>query len=233
MVLLAAQAGRTEIGRYMGSRIIDISPEVSEHIGVWPGDVPYTRSETCRLEDGDSVGLSSIRTTLHLGAHTDAPNHYRRGGNGISEQSLERYYGSCQVISVRLPRGERIYPKHFDANICAPRVLFHTGSFPNPDEFNQDFNSLSPELVRFLHERGVHLVGIDTPSVDPVESKVLEAHNAIADLDMAILEGVVLEHVRPGVYTLISFPLRLRDADASPVRAVLISEEKSPNLERP
>ena len=210
----------------MADRMIDISPLVSERIGVWPGDIPYERSITCRLEDGDSVGLSSIRTTLHVGAHTDAPNHYRQGSEGIGGRALERYYGACQVVRVELPRGERIHPEHCQDLIRAPRVLFCTGSFPDPNHFNEDFNSLSPELVAWLYDQGVRLIGIDTPSVDPVRSKDLESHNALADRDMAVLEGVVLDHVEPGVYTLIALPLRLEGADASPVRAVLLPAEE-------
>ena len=206
----------------MSERIIDISPLISEKIGVWPGDVPYRRSMTCRLEDGDSVGLSSIQTTLHVGAHTDAPNHYRQGTEGIESRGLERYYGPCQVLRVRLPRGERILPEHIHEPITESRVLFCTDSFPDPNSFNTDFNSLSPELVAFLHDQGVQLIGIDTPSVDPAHSQALESHNAIADRDMAVLEGVVLTEVQPGRYTLIALPLKLEGADASPVRAVLL-----------
>ena len=66
-------------------------------------------------------------------------------------------------------------------------------------------------------------MGVDTPSVDPFSSKALESHNAIAQHDLAVLEGVVLDHVEPGLYTLIAFPLKLEGADASPVRAVLVS----------
>ena len=156
--------GGIKPGLRMCERIIDISPLISERIGVWPGDVPYRRSTTCRLEDGDSVGLSSIQTTLHLGAHTDAPNHYRQGTEGIEGRDLNRYYGACQVIKVQLPLGKRIRPEHVKEPITASRVLFCTGSFPDPNSFNTDFNSLSPELVAFLHDQGVQLVGIDTPS---------------------------------------------------------------------
>jgi arylformamidase len=209
----------------MTQTLIDISPLVSERIGVWPGDVPFARSVGCRLEDGDSVGLSSIRTTLHVGAHADAPSHYRQGSSGIAERSLDRYYGTCQVIAVQIPRGARIMPEHITVTIQAPRVLFCTGSFPDPDDFNTDFNSLSPELVAWLHDRGVGLVGIDTPSIDPCQSKALETHNSIADRDMAVLEGLVLEAVTPGLYTLIALPLKLEGADASPVRAALVAQE--------
>ena len=157
-----------------------------------------------------------------MGAHTDAPSHYHALGTGISERSLDRYYGPCQVISVSIERGARILPEHIVTPIEAPRVLFRTGTFPDPDAFNRDFAALSPELVHYLGDRGVQLVGIDTPSIDPCDSKKLEAHNAVADRDMAILEGIVLGHVAPGNYLLIALPLKIEGADASPVRAALV-----------
>jgi arylformamidase len=173
---------------------------------------------------GDNITLSAIRTTLHLGAHVDAPNHYRAGAKAMHERELERYYGPCQVMSVDLARGERIRPQHLSASLEAPRLLFHTGSFPDPEKWNADFNSLSAELIAHLFDAGVRLVGIDTPSVDLQDDKILESHQAIADRDMAILEGIVLEKVDPGLYTLCAFPLPLEGADASPVRAVLIRD---------
>lgn len=206
----------------MTSKLIDISPLITTDIAVWPGDTPFQRTVNVSMAAGANLDLSEITTTVHVGAHTDAPSHYSHPGEDIAVRSLDRYHGPCQVITVDVPRGDRIYPADVKAVIAAPRVIFHTGSFPDPNHFNTDFNSLSPELVNWLHEQGVALVGIDTPSVDPFHSKALESHNAIAGWDMAILEGVVLDGVADGVYTLIALPLRIAGADASPVRAALL-----------
>lgn len=101
-------------------------------------------------KDGQNLTLSTIRTTVHLGAHTDAPNHYEKDGAGISGRDLDYYYGLCQVVRVELPRGERIMPHHIRDRISAQRVLLYTGSYPDPDNFNTDFNALSPELIDML-----------------------------------------------------------------------------------
>jgi arylformamidase len=203
-------------------KLIDISPLINARTAVWPGDVPWTRSVSLDTNQGDHLTLSSMHCTTHLGAHADAPNHYVANGQGIEARALERYYGQCQVISVALPRGARIRPQDLRQPITAPRVLFHTESFPNPEVWNSDFNALSAELIHFLSAQGVELVGIDTPSIDPQEDQHLESHHAVAAKDMAILEGLVLTLVPDGEYTLCAFPLRLEAADASPVRAVLI-----------
>lgn len=206
----------------MAGRLIDISPMVHPGIAVWPGDVGFQRHISAAFSDGNNLDLSSIQTTLHIGAHADAPSHYVPGGAGIHERSLDRYYGPCQVMRVSIGRGQRIRPSDLSAPIEAPRLLLHTGTFPDPDRFNRDFASLSPELVDHLADAGVTLVGIDTPSVDLCDDPDLLSHNAIARRDLAILEGIVLDHVADGLYTLIALPLPIQGADASPVRAALV-----------
>lgn len=203
------------------SVLIDISPVLSPRTAVFPGDVPLSRQVALSIAAGANIDLSSITTTVHIGAHADAPNHYVAGGADIATRPLDRYYGPCEVVRVDVPRGGRIRPADLAARVRAPRVLFHTGTFPDPNVWNTDFAALSPELIDTLAEWGVRLVGIDTPSIDLADDKVLNTHLAVARHDLAVLEGVVLDHVPPGLYQLIALPLRLEGADASPVRAVL------------
>jgi arylformamidase len=202
-------------------RLIDISPLVSERIAVWPGDTPYRYTANLSFAAGANLDLGEVRSTVHLGAHADAPRHYHREGVGIEARDLDLYHGECEVLRVKVARGARITPDDLPHFPTAPRVLFQTGTFPDPERFDEDFASFSPELLELLADRGVRLVGIDTPSVDPFESKALESHQVLFERDMAVLEGLVLEHVEPGRYTLIALPLRLEGADASPVRAAL------------
>jgi arylformamidase len=67
----------------------------------------------------------------------------------------------------------------------------------------------------------VRLIGTDAASLDPEQSKTLDAHQAVKAADMRILEGLVLDDVPPGWYELIALPLCIVGADASPVRAIL------------
>ncbi len=202
--------------------LIDISPLIDESINVWPGDTPFVHTVNVDMRTGANLTLSDIRTSVHVGAHADAPSHYITEGIDIASRRLEYYIGRCVVLSIRIRRGERITPEHLNGKVVsAPRVLLRTGTFPDPRNWNNDFASLSPALVDDFYQHGVMLIGIDTPSVDPFDSKALEAHQAFARNDMAMLEGLVLDHVEEGEYELIAAPLRLRGADASPVRAVL------------
>ena len=218
--------------------IYDITPTITPKLAVWPGDTPASREVLLDMARGDNLTLSTLHATVHLGAHADGPNHYGKDATAIDERSLDYYLGPCQVIRVDVARGTRIAPSDIKQQMPAaggstltsraertihlsPRVLFATGTYPDPENWNGDFAALSVELIDFLHERGVMTVGIDTPSVDLFESKDLPAHAAILRHDMAILEGLVLKDVPEGIYELLALPLPLVGFDASPVRAAL------------
>ena len=202
--------------------LYDITPPVSPELCVWPGDSPLTREVLCDMQRGDNITLSTMRATVHLGAHVDAPSHYGVNAPTIEQRPLDLYLGRCQVVQATdLERGTRIGLAHLADDITEPRVLIATGSYPDPAHFNDDFCALEPALIDHLHAQGVRLIGIDTPSVDLFSSKDLPAHQRFLTNDMAILEGIVLRDVPAGIYELIALPLKLAGFDASPVRAVL------------
>ena len=201
--------------------IYDITPAISPALKVWPGDTPPEREVLMDMKAGANLTLSTLRATVHLGAHADAPSHYGADAPSIEARSLDDYLGRCQVVRVPVARGSRIVPADLREGLQAERVLFATGTYPDPEAFNEDFAALSAELIDHLHGEGVRLAGIDTPSVDLFASKDLPSHLACLRHDMAILEGIVLTGVPEGVYELIALPLRLEGFDASPVRAIL------------
>jgi arylformamidase len=171
---------------------------------------------------GDHLDLSSVTTTLHIGAHADAPSHYHVGGATIEKCNLDLYVGPCTVIRVRAARGERIGKRQFaHIKVLQKRVLFATGSFDDPERWVDDFNSFEPETIHFLADQEVKLIGIDTPSVDPSSSKKLEAHQALFERDFVVLEGLFLRDVPEGEYFLVALPLAIEGGDASPIRAAL------------
>lgn len=201
--------------------IHDISPRLNASLAVWPGDTALSREVLLDIERGDTVTLSTLRATAHLGAHADAPSHYDPRGGSIAERPLERYLGPCRVLGVEVGRGGLVGPEHLVGPVSAERLLIRTNTYSDPSRFSEDFAALSPALVEWLADEGVKLLGIDTPSVDPFPSKDLPAHQACRRRDLAILEGLVLSAVPDGLYELIALPLRLEGFDASPVRAVL------------
>jgi len=201
--------------------LYDITPVVTPALAVWPGDTPPSREVLADLKRGDNITLSTLRATVHLGAHADAPSHYGRDAASIESRPLDLYLGPCRVVRIPAGRGTRIPPSAIPANLRGERVLIATGSYPDPYAFNEDFAALEPATIDLLNERGARLVGIDTPSVDLFAAQVLTAHARFLEHDIAILEGLVLSHVPDGEYELIALPLKLAGFDASPVRAVL------------
>ncbi len=201
--------------------IYDISPPITPDLAVWPGDTPMSREILCDMQQGANLTLSTLRATVHLGSHADGPNHYGANAPSIDQRALDYYMGPCQVIRAKVERASRVRISDLESQVRRDRLLIATGTFTDPNRFNEDFAGLEPELIDSLHERGVRLIGIDTPSVDLFESKDLPAHQRFLAHDMAILEGLVLKDVPSGEYELIALPLRLVGFDASPVRAVL------------
>ena len=201
--------------------IYDISPPLSVSTPVWPGDTPLSRQVSLDLERGDPITLSSLSATVHLGAHVDAPIHFRHQGPGIGTMPLEPYIGLCEVISVTVPMGSTIPSSVLPRTLRAPRILLRTGTGSTQGKFATNFAALSLTLIEELAAQGAVLIGLDTPSVDLYDSKDLLAHHACDQARIAILEGLVLDAVPPGLYELIALPLRLIDFDASPVRAIL------------
>lgn len=205
--------------------LYDISPPLTPDTAVFPGDMGLRRKVASRIEDGAPVTLSSLCATVHLGAHVDAPSHYTAGGAGIDQTPLEQLLGPCRLV--HLPECERVIRPAalIDALEDCPdlpsRILIATGSFPDATRWTNEFCALASATMDWLAAEGVTTVGIDTPSIDPADSKDLPAHAAARRNGITILEGLVLGGIPAGDYELIALPLRLVGFDGSPVRAVL------------
>ncbi len=207
--------------------IWDISPPISPESPAFPGDTAYAQRWTAEIGPGCPVNVSAITMSPHLGAHADAPLHYAPGASPIGDVALDPYLGPCRVIhAIGIDRGPLIKPEHLAPAVntlpLPPRVLVRT-RLHALRRWSSDFAAFDPSTIAWLARAGVRLVGIDTPSVDPADSKTLDSHQQLLAHDMRVLENLVLDDVPPGDYELIALPLKLATADASPVRAVLRS----------
>ena len=101
------------------------------------------------------------------------------------------------------------------------RVLVRVYEQQPQDAFDNDLPAFAPETVEHLADLGVLLIGIDSASIDPANSKTLDSHQTIRRRGLRVLENLLLDDVPEGDYELIALPLKLTTADASPVRAVL------------
>jgi arylformamidase len=205
------------------SGIIDIThPIIAGTTTAWPGDTPPSREILLHLDRGDSVTLSTLRSTVHLGTHADGPCHYASGAEGVGEVDLDHYIGPCRVIRVKgSPRTRVTIDDLGDAPLDVPRILIDTGTFATMDVFNENFAALDPDLVDHLADHGVITVGLDSPSVDIIDASDIPTHGRCLARGVAILETLKLAGVEPGRYELFAQPLKLIGFDGSPIRAVL------------
>ena len=173
---------------------------------------------------GCPVNVSTLTLSPHVGAHADAPLHYDPAGAPVGLLDLAPYLGPCRVIhaiGVRpLVQWEHI--AHATGGL-PPRVLVRTYERMPVAEWDPALAAFAPGTVTRLADAGVQLIGIDSASIDPAESKTLDSHQVIRQRGLRVLENLVLDDVPEGDYELIALPLKLTTADASPVRAVLRS----------
>ena len=203
-------------------RIWDISPPVYPGSPVFPGDTPYQQQWAASIAPGCPVNVSSITLSPHVGAHADAPLHYDPLGAAIGLLELLPYIGPCRVIHcigcAPLVLWEHIAHAMVDA---PPRILVRTYKQMPVNSWDQELTAFSPDTVELLALQGTCLIGIDTASIDPAASKTLDSHQVIRQHGLRVLENLVLDAVPEGDYELIALPLKLIQADASPVRAIL------------
>lgn len=201
----------------------DISIAMGAGTPEWPGDQPFSCGWTMTIAGGGSVNLSAITTSPHVGTHADAPLHVRDGWPASHQLPLTPFAGRAVVCSVEpsidtvemrdlasLPHRGRV-----ERLLLRTQCSIATGSFPDR------WPVLSVEAVRMLLDRGLVLLGVDTPSVDARHSKTLEVHQALFGGGAFNLENLDLRSVEDGEYELVAYPVLLEGVDAAPVRAVL------------
>jgi len=207
------------------SRIYDISQTLATDTPVWPGDTPFQIAPNWKMEGGCPVLVSRLTLSTHSGSHADAPSHYVPDGSHMAEAALHPYLGPCHVVRAQAGDGP-VTLADIETDLEAleevpERLLVRTfDHFPH-ERWPTGFRAIDADLIRYLGQNGCVLIGTDTPSLDPETAKILKAHAAIADMKMAILEGLVLDDVPVGLYELVALPLKIQHADASPVRAIL------------
>ena len=199
----------------------DISPPVGAQSPVFPGDTPYQQQWSATIAPGCPVNVSAITLSPHVGAHADAPLHYDATGAAIGAVALEPFLGPCRVIHA-IGCGPLIEWRHLAHALTElpPRVLVRTYA-RQPSGWDGALSAYAPDTVARLADAGVQLIGIDTASIYPADSKALPSHRVIRQRGLRVLENLLLDDVPEGDYELIALPLKLMTADASPVRAVL------------
>ena len=208
--------------------IWDISGPLTNDLAPWPGDTPFRYELTWRLSETCPVNVGALSMSAHNGTHADAPFHFDEKGAAIDSVPLENYIGPAVVIDLggrfsqtQLSIGV-VDLEHARSQIAdTRRVLLKTNCFPDPTRFPDWIPVLKPEAIAWLSELRVFLLGVDVPSVDPIEAKVLANHHALATRKIAIIESLDLSEIEAGIYQFVALPLKIVGGDAAPVRALI------------
>ena len=224
----AEGGGARELGTARVPRLYDVSVVLRVGTPEWPGDTPFSCGWAASISRGASVNVSSLTTSPHVGTHADAPLHVRDGWPGSHALPLEPFLGPAMVVDVSVAE-EEIGVGQLDLLAAAQgveigrveRLLLKTGRTIASGAFPAAWPTLSERCARELLGRGMRLLGVDAPSVDPRESKELPVHHMLFAGGAYNIENLDLRRVPPGVYELMAPPLKLMALDAAPLRAVL------------
>ena len=207
-------------------KIFDISRPLFNGLAPWPGDTAFDFALKWKMAEGATVNVGAVTMGVHNGSHADAPFHFQQGATTIEQMPLETYVGPAVVVDLtsRFANGARHEIAIADigsAAESAPRLLLKTGVWKDPKNFPDWIPVIAADVPQWLKERDVKLLGLDVPSVDPIDAKVLVNHHGLAAANVAIVESLDLSEVEAGIYHLSALPLRIVGGDAAPVRAIL------------
>jgi arylformamidase len=206
-------------------KIYDISIPISNAMPVYPGDPPVRIEPQAQIAKGDMVNVSHLAFGNHTGTHVDPPLHFIPGGNTVDQLDLNVLCGPACVVD--FTHIERVITANDFAGANLPndviRILCKTRNSHlwERADFQKGFVALDGDAAQWLVAHGVKLIGIDYLSIEPFGAREPRVHLSLLGAGVIIVEGLNLHTIAPGTYTLICLPLKIKDGDGAPARAVL------------
>lgn len=206
--------------------IYDISVSLGAESIDYPDTIPFSRELVEPAKDSAVHELSKLVMTPHSGTHIDAPAHFIPNTKHIDDYPAQRFVLPAQVVHIE--DKEAIRPSELKNLDIKPgdALLFKTDNSVSgrcvSGVFCESFVYMSTEAADFCVEKKVSLVGIDYGTIDRYDDKDFPAHLKLLGNDILILESINLEEVPSGRYTLFCPPLKIKGAEGSPARAILI-----------
>ncbi len=207
----------------------DITAMIHHGMPCWPGEHHLYKHHYARsIDDGDSINVSRISCSMHLGTHVEAPYHKNNHGRKLDEFPLETFMGSAYVID--LTGVEKCITLNDVKGLDLPDSSIYLlktriSRLLDASAFDPDFVYMDEKAAMYLADKNIKAVGIDSLGIDPVDNETPHIHNIFLNANILIYEGLDLRDVNEGRYYFIGLPLRVQNAEASPVRAVLINNE--------
>lgn len=219
----------TDLALHHTLHVIDLTMTVSSRIPSFPGTppahiIPWNNIGT------DRYNLEMLFMSSHTGTHIDAPYHFAAAGSGVDKIPLHRLAGKALLMRSIRGAGGLVtksdilaFEKKHGRIGARSTVFFHTGwsKRPHASGYFTDNPGLAVAAARHLALRGISMVGIDSPSIDPGNNASFKAHKILADRGILIVENLVnLNRIPDTEFSFIVMPLKLKNASGSPVRAV-------------
>tara|TARA_Y100000310_G_scaffold92935_1_gene90522 strand:- start:1949 stop:2569 length:621 start_codon:yes stop_codon:yes gene_type:complete len=202
-------------------KVHDISMEISEDTIVYPGD-PAPEIKSMREIPKDKVNVSMLSLGSHTATHIDAPKHFISEGNTVDKLKMEHFIGKCKVFDLS-SKEEKITRKDLEGLDINEDdiVLFKTkNSFDELREFNEKFVYFDKNCAEYLVGKGINTIGVDYLSIsDTIDNPI---HKELLSNDIVIIEGLRLGEIKEEEYFFVCLPLKIKDGNGSPARAVLV-----------
>ncbi|MCR1899596.1 cyclase family protein [Irregularibacter muris] len=209
-------------------KIIDLTHTLYDDMPVFPGDEPPEFYSICTVEE-EGFAQKKLIIYSHTGTHIDAPAHMLIQGRSLEEVDVNQFFGKAMVIDCGGGKKDRIelgdLLNYKDKIQKVDFVLFHTGwsKYWGSQSYYEGFPTLTEEAVQWLCSFSVKGIGIDTLSVDELHSQEFSNHYALLKNNIIIIENLTHLGKLPQDNFLFScLPLKYKNADGSPVRAVAI-----------
>ena len=207
-------------------KIVDLTQLVDEKMSLFPGTPsPQIRQVTTVAEHGFRV--STIDTNYHLGTHLDVPAHVIETGATVDELELELFAGQAFLFDVEGVGTviEAALLKEQAGNLAkADYAVLRTGRsrYWGSEEYLEPYPVLTLEAAQWLTEFARKGIGIDAISIDPIDSRDLPVHKLLLGAGLIVVENLTGLEVLPQSFEFMALPLKIAEADGSPVRAAAL-----------
>lgn len=214
-------------------KVIDLTQLISDDMPVFPGTEP-ANLEVVNTYEKDGFRETLFRMTSHTGTHMDAPFHLFGDRTKLDELPAAQFVGKALVIDCHdVEEGGTIGMERIEAvrelADQAEFLLFHTGwdAHWGKETYFGAYPVVSMEICQYALDSGKKGLGFDSIGIDPVSDGKLTRHRMLlSQKDIVIIENLTnLGEIGNGLFTLAALPLKYKDADGAPVRAVAIIEE--------
>lgn len=230
----------------MALKLIDLSQEIFEGMSVFPMHqktfimTNMTHEENMKATGSKSLGFSARNLLIseHGGTHCDAVWEYKPSGDTIDKMPLEYFWGSAICIDVSfVPVNRYIEPKDLESALRTSGqsiqkgdiILLYTGHFDKnfgTDKWQTTYTGLSYNGAKWLAERGVVNIGVDTPAIDHPDDLKFSGHLICGEYDITNTENLCnLNYVVNKRFLYFGLPLKIRDGSGSPIRAIALLDE--------